>query len=300
MPFGVVTPPWLAYRILLLLGLLVGRFQADTPAELAIAGVFAALSALGLPWLARRKPKTILLLAPLLAAILASALRILPLSNRVAMFVAPVLLLLSLAGVDQIRAWLPLRAKRLANLAILGMAAIPAAILIFFYPPPDRKEEARPVLEELRARWRPGDRIYITGSSRLAMEYYGRPLGLEWEEATPGSGHPRELLEQADRLRGAPRAWVFYTHAIPCRQQLLRAYLETIGAEVDRIEDPYGLEGKSEAAAHLYDLADPARLSLAGAASFPVPDRIAEHCGYPEDDPWTQVQEQLEEIDPFE
>jgi hypothetical protein len=162
----------------------------------------------------------------------------------------------------------------------MTLVAVPLAVLVIV-PIPARREEARPVLEEVRSRWRPDDVIYVLASGGRALEFYGPPLGLRWEEVRTDQKNPRAGLRAIDALRGRSRAWVFYTHAIPCQQELIRSYIETIGVEIDRIPDPFGLEGKSEAAAYLYDLSDPGRLSRASAATFPVPEHIAEDCGYP-------------------
>jgi hypothetical protein len=74
---------------------------------------------------------------------------------------------------------------------------------------------------------------------------------------------------------------------------LIRSYLETIGREVDRIEDPYGNKGKSEAAAYLYDLSDPQRLAQSNAETYPVPKHISEDCGYPREGLWTKAKNRL-------
>jgi hypothetical protein len=294
LPLGPEALVWLPHRLSLLPGLFVGQFMADTILEGIIAGAFAVLVVIGLPYLFRRQAgRTALLSAPVLAAILLSAARILPLSWRVSIYLAPVLLIMSLAGTDQLRAWLPRNWRMLASAAVLGLVMVPAAVLVLFIDVPNRREEARPVLEELRSRWIQGDAIYVLPPGRRAMEFYGRRLGFRNWQTSPGPGGLRSPLRELDSFRGRSRVWIFYTHAVPCRQRLIRSYLETIGREVDRIEDPYGNKGKSEAAAYLYDLSDPQRLAQSNAEAYPVPKHISEDCGNPRDGLWTKAKNRL-------
>jgi hypothetical protein len=281
LPRALDAVVWLPVRVFLLMGLFVGRFLPDTGPEALVAGFFTFLTAIGLQWLVRRqRGAASLLYAPAVGGILASAGGILPLSGRVSLYLCPVLLVSTLAGIDQIRVWMPAKLKAIPALAVMALVAVPLAVL-FMVPIPARREEAKPVLEKVRSRWRPGDVIYVIPAGGRAMEFYGSPLGLRWEQVNIQKGNYRASLHEVDAERGRNRLWIFYTHAVPCQQQLIRSYLETIGVEIERIEDPYGLGGKSEAVAHLYDLSDPGRLSRASASTFPVPEIIAENCGYP-------------------
>ena len=110
------------------------------------------------------------------------------------------------------------------------------------------------------------------------MEFYGAPLGLKWKAGRSDNRQPRASLRELDRLRGEPRAWIFFTHTVECQQELVRSYLETVGREIDRIEDPYGETGKKQAAAYLYDLSDEERLARSSSARYPAPAFIPENC----------------------
>ena len=106
-----------------------------------------------------------------------------------------------------------------------------------------------PVLEELRARLEPGDAIYVYYAAGLAMRFYAPDI-----EGVLGANHRadgRGYFRQLDELRGRPRVWFFHTHGYPCEPDAIRSYLEAIGIELDRIEDPYGLNGQRESAAYL-------------------------------------------------
>lgn len=280
LPWGPEAVVWIPVRIFLLSGLFVGGFQADTGPEAFVAGGFTVLTVMGAPWLIRRNGyAAAMLFTPVIVGILASAARVLPLSGRVSLYIGPCLLISAFGAVDQLRSWLPSRLKVVSDLATLGLVAVPLLGLVVISMP-SRKEEARLVIRELRSRWRPGDVIYVIPAGARAMEFYGTAQGLKWKNGTADNKEPRKSLHQVDILRGRSRAWIFYTHTTPCHQALIRSYLDTIGQEVERIPDPYGLEGKSEAAAYLYDLSDPGRLMRANASSFPAPESMAENCGY--------------------
>ena len=298
LPAGPEALVWLPERLADLLGFFVGRFQADTTEEILVAGFFGVLSAIGLVYLTRRDAsKAAILCAPVMAGILASAARILPLSGRVSIYMGPILLILAMAAWDQLFALAPRRWKKWKGVFVVGSAAVPAAILLLFIRFPDRREETRPVLEEVRSYWQSGDEIFVPPSVVPAMRFYGKRLGFEeWHQGKPGGRSLRVQLNELDRLRGRPRVWVVFTHTVPCNQTLMRSYLETIGREIMRIDDPYGNTGKSAATAFLYDLSDAERLSRSNPGVFPLPPRVGEHCGYPPDRPWDMARERMGRI----
>lgn len=294
-PLGPEAVLWIPHRLLLVLGLFVAQFATDRWEELAVAGVFGILALVGWPYLVRRMPaRTVILSCVVGGAILAATLRVLPMSGRVSIYVAPTLLIMAMAGMDQIRAWLPSGARTWVSAGVFGLAAIPAIALLLFVEFPNRREDSRPVLVELRRNMVRGDVIYALPASQRALEFYGPALGIDQWYAAAASRHGvRHNLTDLDSLRGNRRVWFFYSHVVPCHQVLIRSYLETIGREIMRIEDPRGNEGKSEAAAYLYDLSDPVLLERSSAKIFPVPDRISAQCGYPEDQPWTKAKDRL-------
>jgi hypothetical protein len=65
---------------------------------------------------------------------------------------------------------------------------------------------------------------------------------------------------------------------VGCKPALVRSYLESIGVEIDRIDDPHGTRGLHEAAASLYDLSDPERLARSSATEHPPLDRSDPRC----------------------
>ena len=298
LPLGPEALLWLPHRLLLILGLFVAQFVADRWEELAVAGIFGILALLGWPYLLRKMPaRTVLLSSIVVGAIVAAGARVLPLSGRVSIYVAPALLIVAMAGMDQIRGWLPSGARAWVNVGVFGLVAIPVLALTLFVEFPNRREDSKPVLVELRRNLERGDVIYALPASQRALEFYGPATGIdEWYAADASRHEVRQQLADLDSLRGNRRVWFFNSHVVPCHQLLIRSYLETIGREIMRIEDPRGNKGKSESAAYLYDLSDPVRLGRSNAQIFPVPDRISARCGYPEEQPWTKAKDRLRSL----
>jgi hypothetical protein len=239
--------------------------------EILFVATFGGLAVAGAHRLVRlRRGAAIIPAVPPVAGLVAAGLRVMPLYNRLAMFFTPSLLLAAIVGADEVRERFRGRARVLATALCLGPFALPAIAVVVFAPPPYRAEETRPVLQELRARLEPGDAIYVYYAAGPAMRFYAPDL-----EGILGANHradERAYFREVDALRGRPRVWFFHSHGYPCEPEAILSYLEAIGTQLDRIEDPYGLVGQREAAAYLYDLSDPERLAGADAEthSYPV------------------------------
>jgi hypothetical protein len=263
---------WLPGKIFELLAYAVAGLDPDSSIEFVFVGIFAALMLIGVPHLMRQEPKlAVLLSVPLIAGVCASALYILPLASRVALYVAPTLLIAAVAGIDFMHARSHGILRQGIATAALALALTASVGFLLLRPPPHRREEARPVLREMSSRWKPSDEIYALDGARLAMEYYGSRFGLSsWIQGDRHDGDFVAHLREVDALRGNERAWLFYTHPRFCEKEVTRGYLETIGVEIDRIEDPYGNLGTGEAAAFLYNLSDPERLERSSPEAFSI------------------------------
>lgn len=275
---------WLPQRLFDFVGFFVGLLESDSWWEIVFVGVYSILAVLGMLRLVRgRKPSVALLFTPLVVAVLASALRLLPLSGRLMIYVGPMFLVSCLAGVEEIRS----RARpRLLPAVLAGgmvLGAGPVLFLPFLIPFLNRREDAHSVLLEVRERWRQDDVMYVYHGGVQAMKFYGEPLGLApWIEGGRHDPDARAYLREVDALRGRRRVWFFQTHAGGCKVPVIRSYLETIGKEIDRVEDPHGVRGMHETAAQLYDLADPERLARSSVVSHPLFDRQDPRCRDPD------------------
>lgn len=274
---------WLPQQLFDFVGFFIGLMDPDSPWEVAFVGIYAALAVAGFLQLARSdKTGSALLVTPLAVAIFASAVRLLPLNGRLMIYAGPTILVACLAGVYRISISSGNRLRYGLPMAGLGLAIAPAALLPLMIPILNDQEDARPVLQEIRAQWRPRDSIYVYSGANLAMEFYGERLGLDpW---IPGGDHgpdSRAYLHEVDTLRGDSRAWFFHTHSIGCHVNVIRSYMETIGTELVRIEDPHGVTGMHETEAYLFSFTDEERLARSSAATHPIFDRRDPRCRDP-------------------
>jgi hypothetical protein len=276
-------------------GFFIGLLEPDSAWEVAFVGLYSALAVIGFLHLARRhKSYTALLVTPLAVAILAAAARLLPLSGRIMIYVGPTIVVACLAGVDWISRSSESSPHRWGRIAGLGLAIAPAVFLPLLIPALSARQDARSVLQEVRSRWRHGDLIYVNSGANLAMEFYGERLGLEpWTAAGDYGPDSRAPLFEVDELRGRPRVWFFHTRSVGCQVNVIRSYMEAIGTEIERIEDPHGIRGLHEAAAHLFDLSDPERLARSNAAVHPVFAREDPRCRDPQLSLGAQIKRRL-------
>lgn len=232
---------------------------------LAIAGSVAS-------W-RRDRMRGLLLLTPLAVALLAAVARQYPFSGRLMVYLVPSLLLLVAAGVEWVRHVVASRTRAMVGaivLVLLGWAPLAAIVR---NPPPYEIEHHRTLLAYLQAHREPGDAIYVFPLTRVGMLYYGPQYGVQWDDIIVAPCHredSRAYLRDADRLRGAKRAWLITAPGYPFRvaQPAVARYLSTIGVKRDSLV--LRSLSFSRIALELYDLSDPVRLRSADAESFAV------------------------------
>lgn len=245
---------------------------------IALAGLYLLLLLPGTVQLVRADRRSAALLAaPVVVAIVAAAVRVLPLSGRVSLFIGPALLIAAFAGFDRLRVWLPGPLRGLVRAAPLAFALLPALGLLVEDPPPRVLNWTLPVIREVKAQSHPGDvRMVSRGRWTLvSVEYYGRRFDLEgWTHlervgADTAEEVLRGYLRAMDAFRGAPRAWLYLEGTVPCEDEAMVGYLSTIGERLHGVR--FGANPKNTMAAYLFDLSDPGRLSTTTADTYAVP-----------------------------
>ncbi|MFL5575931.1 MAG: hypothetical protein ACJ79S_08195 [Gemmatimonadaceae bacterium] len=222
----------------------------------------------------QRRVAAAILLAPVLVTLVAAGLRQYPFADRLVLFLLPAALLLVAEGVEWVRTRWPMRLRAVGALSVALLALPPAAALLR-NPPVYRPEEVRPALAYIRAHRRPGEPVYVYYGAWQAVGYYGARYGLEDSAVIGGGCHrgdPRAYLRELDRLRGAPRVWLLFVHALAPlgeRESMLR-YLDRIGARRAAVELAPRPSESPTVAAYLYDLSDPVRLGGAAAETAPL------------------------------
>jgi uncharacterized membrane protein len=187
--------------------------------------------------LSGRSPiRAAVLLCPALCVACASLFGRYPLWNRMVLFLAPVLLLLTVEGIVGV-------ARRVASFSrLLGAATAAVMVAGVAYPAvgeilkgPEPFEEVRPLLTYLRQHVERGDRIYV-GELAPVYEYYrhraglqdlpyvaGRYLNREWERTDD---------QVLDRMKGFRRVWTMSS------DEDFRRRLDPRGRRLDSVGDP--------------------------------------------------------------
>jgi hypothetical protein len=208
----------------------------------------------------------LLLAAPALATLAAAAAQQYPLAGRLALFLAPTLLLTVAAVVPFFGALSAKRQPIVSGLAAMLIVA-PVAGALWRAPPAYTYEELAPALSHLADARRPGDKVYVYFGSAQAFLFYAPRFGFGKNDYVLGGCHRGDsaaYLREVDRFRGSPRLWVVLAHAERRDVESIGDYLGRIGvvrdSAVAQSRLPYagsGLGGRVD----LYDLSDPVRLA---------------------------------------
>jgi hypothetical protein len=274
---GVAELVWIPARLLGFLAFFVASMSIGRAITgLALGVVYGALLAIGIPYLIRRNlSKAGVLAVPVVVALCAATVRLLPFGERVSLFVGPSLLIACFAGFDGFRAWLP-RLGRVAPASAVALAAVPGVALLLLRPPPVVWTESRLVLQEMAAHHAAGDRLVMfRWLGEVSTEYYGGRFGLEgWARIEPIQGrHPaervvRSYLHGVDEFRGVSRTWFYFDGTTACEEQTILGYLDAIGRRVQGFQR--SVKGGVTVSAYLYDLSDPDLLREASADDHPL------------------------------
>jgi 4-amino-4-deoxy-L-arabinose transferase-like glycosyltransferase len=212
---------------------------AREPLEFMVPVVAIACFGVGIVALLKSRPIMLILLGgPLALAIVASILRLyplgggVPLSGRVVLYLAPVLILLVAQGAESVRTLVGIRPGIFAAALALAMVAprvqpeslvplyrnVPSAqahVWIPRSPPIVMYPEYRPVLEELATARLPGELIYVYEGAVLNFRYYAPRLGfepVEWVAGRTGGKSRDEVIRDLTPLLGRGRIWIFLTN----------------------------------------------------------------------------------------
>jgi hypothetical protein len=208
-------PPWshFSWYIKAFTGML--RDPATLPiiitTVLLVLGIYSFAS--------RRWPLMLIVVAPFLLALAASALDKYPFSGRLLLFLLPLLFLLLAAGVEQLMTWLAKINKPGAWLisaclvAYLLYGPVKLAYADVKFPP--MGEDIKPVMTYLGENYRSTDLIYIFYAADPAFEFYAPQYGLDHSNSIVGISsrqNPAQYFKDIDKLKGHPRVWFVFSH----------------------------------------------------------------------------------------
>lgn len=231
--------------------------------EIRAGGIAAVLFIIGIwgMWKARW-PVAVAVVLPAVLALLASGLNRYPFAGRLLLFLVPLMLLGVAHG-----AWMIATALRttvpFAAYAFVGvLVAAPCLEAYQEIRRPMRQEQIEPVLAQLRADWRPGDRIYVYYGARPAFTVYTRDNPFPAGAVVYGESARDRRLSYRDelaKLRGQVRVWLVFSHPHHNESEIITAFADGLG----RCEGVYAEEG---AMACLYNFTAPP-----GSAAGPDP-----------------------------
>jgi hypothetical protein len=176
----------------------------------------------------------------LLVTLLAAALQLYPVFERMILFLVPLGLILLGQAVGAFYRW----ARRYGLAGILSTLLLagfliygPLATSIQAFVEPKYFEHIRPTMAQLRDSWKDGDSLFVSNGALPAFRFYAPFYGLE--SIPYGFGrredykNPQNILRQLDSFRGQPRVWVLFSHVYENgdfnEKDFLLAYLDQAG-----------------------------------------------------------------------
>jgi hypothetical protein len=189
----------------------------DYPGGLAAFGLGAWLYVVGSISLYRRDNIALAALSlPIFFTFLAAFLGKYPVTDRLILFMIPLLLIPVAAGIEELLKLLSPSPFRLA---------CPILVLIIFFQPlvetsnyltrPKLKEEIRPVIEHIHANWQDGDMIYVYYGALKQFKYYQPRYNFQESDYILGIESRYEwinYLPDLNKLQEHRRVWLLFSH----------------------------------------------------------------------------------------
>jgi hypothetical protein len=183
----------------------------------------------------RYRPAATLLGAPVVVLVAASGLGLYPIStgihevkSRFVLFTVPMALVFVAIGTSRVCEALG-RRRWLVSL-VIALLLVPS-LSGGFVGPRFQGQELRPLIRYLEQHIRPGDVVYVYHASAPAFRYYTRRNPIEAVFGLRPSRGPASLKEDLERVRHAPRLWVFVSHAYGGERRVIRRALRAMGSE---------------------------------------------------------------------
>lgn len=197
----------------------------------------------------QRRGVALALIWIVLLTLIASALRLYPVLERMILFLVPIGLLLLGKTVEAI----DLRLRRSQSLRVTSIALL-AAYLVYGplaasmqnFISPKYFEHIRPTLATLRDAWKEGDALYVSNGALPAFRFYAPFYGLEGVPYTSGERddykRPQVVLNQLASLDEQPRVWVLLSHVYERdgfnEREFILDYLQGIGERKREVRVP--------------------------------------------------------------
>lgn len=155
----------------------------------------------------------------LLITLIASALMLYPIFERMILFLVPMGLILLGKTVEFVGQKLPNRGwvGALVTLVFAGFLIFgPFITSMNYFIEPKYYEHIRPSMQTLQEDWRPGDALYVSNGAVPAFEFYGPLYGLSRtsyiSSLRDDYKNPDLMARQLETLKGKPRVWILMSH----------------------------------------------------------------------------------------
>jgi hypothetical protein len=212
-------------------------FLQVTESRVQLAVVTGTVVLLVLSVLAGIVTRRTILAVPLLTfmiAILASGLRVYPLSSRLSVYLVPMVALVLAIGVDALTGSDDVRARwasprpALATLVAIGLVTTAGVTAVRNALDPPNHEDAKTAFALVSEGYRPGDLVILEHGTRKAHEFYGgaRLVGIPFEVIDWREDGGERMLELG-REQDARRVWLVMTDRAN-RAEVLVPVLETV------------------------------------------------------------------------
>jgi hypothetical protein len=217
----------------------------EDPVQLSMAGLASVTIAWGVAALLRRSPRrALLLLSPFPGFLVAAVLGKYPASGRLVLALVPLVLLLLVAAAGWGRGRLGLVASLAGATALAVLVVSPARNAAAVMLQPTTVNELRPVLETVKERRQPGDRIWVHNAAAPPFTFYGQVLNLRrdgvfWFRPTRAACDQQAQL--ASQLAG-DRVWLVFSHrlaaASPDEREVILSRFARVATVTDQVTHP--------------------------------------------------------------
>ena len=232
------------------------------PVGLKLTGIAVFTFLMGsLSMFYKKRKEFFILIIPILLALLASGFHLYPFKGRLLLFIVPAILILIVAGIEQIRS--STKAYSMTIVIILvSLVFLHPLISISQYLVGDSrlKQEIKPVISYVNTHQQDEDILYLYYGAQDAFRYYQEKYGYHDNDYIVGVNSRdnwNNYTDDLDKLRGHRRVWILFSHIFKSKdvdeEKFFLYYLDRIGTKLDTFK-------AQGASVYLYDLSTEHRL----------------------------------------
>ena len=219
----------------------------EYPAVLPISFITIGILIIGvLSFAFRRWQLTIILLAPFLLTLIASALKKYPFYGRFLLFLVPLLLLLLAEGIGRLQIIIRRLNRPFAWLVSMSFVIFfivePVTLAYRYIQSPPIREDIRSVMSYIGRNHLNTDMVYVYWEAIPAFEFYAPLYGFyqnDYSKGIKSINDPTKYLDYFNNLSSGQRVWIVFTRScgsptcLVDEQKYIMEYLDRIGIRKD-------------------------------------------------------------------